>query len=180
MPTKTNNIGGHGGKRPGSGPKKGVKAGSKPVLVPFVREDGAKPVGVKMPKPHEFMSARQKDGQPFQAPEIYETTWEWLASVGCAALVNRDLVERYAASTARWIQCEEAISEYGLLAEHPTTGNPIPSPYVNMGVQYMNLSARQWAEIYQIVKEAGAASAMADVEAFQDDPMEGLLKAKGL
>ena len=32
-------------------------------------------------------------------------------------------------SVSRWIQCEEAISEFGMLAKHPTTGNAIASPY---------------------------------------------------
>ena len=30
---------------------------------------------------------------------------------GCAALVSPQLLERYAMSVARWIQCEEAITE---------------------------------------------------------------------
>ena len=56
-------------------------------------------------------------------------------------------------SVARWIQCEEAITEYGFLAKHPTTGNAIQSPYVAMSQNFMSQTNRLWMEIYQIVKE---------------------------
>lgn len=56
-------------------------------------------------------------------------------------------------SIARWIQCERAISEYGFLAKHPTTGNAIQSPYVVMSQNFLNQSNRIWLEIYKIVKE---------------------------
>lgn len=34
-------------------------------------------------------------------------------------------MRNYAMSVSRWIQCEHAISEYGFLAKHPTTGQTI-------------------------------------------------------
>lgn len=82
------------------------------------------------------------------AEDIYKTTREWLAEHRCASFVSPQLLERYAISVARWIQCEEAISEYGFLAKHPTTGNAIQSPYVAM-----SQTNRLWMKIYQIVKE---------------------------
>lgn len=63
--------------------------------------------GVDMPKPHEFLSAEQRDGSTLQAEEIYTETWEWLKKVGCAAKVSPQLLERYAMCSARWIQREE-------------------------------------------------------------------------
>ena len=56
-------------------------------------------------------------------------------------------------SVSRWVQCEEAISEYGFLAKHPTTGNAIASPYVAMSQQYMKQSNQIWYQIFQVVKE---------------------------
>ncbi len=50
-------------------------------------------------------------------------------------------------SVARWIQCEEAITEYGFLAKHPTTGNAIQSPYVAMSQNFMSQTNRLWMEI---------------------------------
>ncbi len=38
--------------------------------------------GVDMPKPHEFLSAEQRDGSTLQAEEIYTETWEWLKEGG--------------------------------------------------------------------------------------------------
>ena len=155
MPTKSKNIGGQGGARPGAGRKKSSlkdrieKGGSLEML------DIPEMEGAEMPEPHEFLSAEQRDGNPLQAKEIYEETWQWLKQVGCAAKVSPALIERYAMSSARWIQCEEMTSKLGLLGKHPTSGKPIPSPFVNIGIQYMNQAIRQWNEIFQIVKEKG-------------------------
>jgi hypothetical protein len=79
-------------------------------------------------------------------------------------------------SVSRWIQCEEAISEYGFLAKHPTTGNAIASPYVAMSQSYMKQVNQTWFQIFQIVKEN--CSVEFNGTSPQDDVMERLLSAK--
>lgn len=82
MPTKSNNIGGRGGKRIGAGRKpKAIKEkieegnpGGRRLAVLDIPEVE----GVDMPKPNEILSAQQRDGKDFQAKAIYESTWEWL------------------------------------------------------------------------------------------------------
>lgn len=132
--------------------------------------------GQAMPEPNKMLEAVQKDGKTLVAGEIYKNTWQWLNERGCAMLVSPQLLERYAMSVARWIQCEEAVTEYGFLAKHPTTGNAIQSPYVAMGQNYMNQTNRLWMEIFQIVKEncTGEYSGTNP----QDDVMERLLTAR--
>ncbi len=132
--------------------------------------------GNEMPLPRELLSARQKDGRSLEAAEIYVNTWDWLDQRGAARIVSPQLLERYAMSVARWIQCEEAVTEYGFLAKHPTTGNAIQSPYVAMGQNYMNQTNRLWFEIFQIVKE----NCTGDYKGAnpQDDVMERLLSAR--
>lgn len=132
--------------------------------------------GVEMPKPHEMLSAEQRDGSVLQAKDIYEQTWKWLTLRGCSTLVSPQLLERYAMAAARWIQCEESINTYGLLGKHPTTNSPIASPFVNMSQSYMNQTNRLWYEIFQIVKDncAGDYSGVNP----QDNVMERLLKAR--
>lgn len=139
-------------------------------------KDAAELEGREMPPPRAMLSAQQKDGKPFAAKEIYEASWLWLKERGCSANVSPQLLERYAMSSARWIQCETAISDYGLLAKHPTTGNAIQSPYVAMAHNYMNQTNRLWGEIIQLVKEncAGDYSGRNP----QDDVMERLLTAR--
>ena len=132
--------------------------------------------GVNMPLPREMLSAVQKDGKPLIASEIYERTWDWLNERGCASIVSPQVLERYAMSGARWIQCEAAITEYGFLAKHPTTGNAIQSPYVAMSQNYMAQTNRLWYEIFQIVKENCAADYTGANP--QDDVMERLLTAR--
>jgi len=79
-------------------------------------------------------------------------------------------------SVARWIQCQHAISEYGFLAKHPTTGNAMQSPYVAMAQNYMKEVNTLWYQIAQVVKEN--CSAEFSGASPQDDIMEQLLRAK--
>lgn len=136
--------------------------------------EGAVLDGVGMPKPGEYLSAHQKNGMPLGADEIYKETWLWLKQRGCENIVNKRLIEAYAQAFARYIQCEEAISNYGLLGKHPTTGGVIASPFVQMSQQFQKNANLVWYEIYSIVKENCT-------ESFEDnlnDTMEKLLRAK--
>ncbi len=128
---------------------------------------------VDMPPVKEYLSAIQRDGQPFMAAEIYKETYKWLAKVGCEKLVNSSMVELYAASFARWIQCNDMITKYGIIAKHPTTGAPIQSPYVNIAHGYMKSTNLLWMQIYQIVKENSTVDYHYNNP--QDDLMEKLL-----
>ena len=111
------------------------------------------------------------------AEEIYAATWEWLRNIKCASKVSPQLLERYAMCSARWIQCEELTNKMGLLSKHPTTGKPIPSPFVNIGINYMNQACRLWGEIFQIVKE-NCSTDYDSTPSPQDDVMERLLRAR--
>lgn len=92
--------------------------------------DGAVLEGADMPKSSEYLSARQKNGKPLGADAIYKEIWLWLKRRQCKNLVNPRLIESYAQNFARYIQCEDAISTYGLLGKHPTTGGVVTSPFV--------------------------------------------------
>ena len=173
-----------GGARMGAGAKKKPLAdkiaqgnpGKRTLTVIDFDSHTADLEGQPMPKPSQMLSATQKDGKQLIAAEIYETTWEWLHERGCSSFVSPQLLERYAMSSARWIQCEEAITEFGFLAKHPTTGNAIQSPYVAMSQNYMSQTNRLWMEIYQIVKENCATEYTGSNP--QDDVMERLLNAR--
>lgn len=132
--------------------------------------------GVDVPEPNQYIKARQKDGREFYAEEIYRNTWGWLRKCKCDHLFVPAVIEEYAMSMARWIQCEYAISEYGFLAKHPTTGQPITSPYVSMSQSYMKQTLEQWQIIYRIVKE----NCPMDIgdNTPQEDAMERLLRVR--
>lgn len=176
MPTKSNNKGGRGGKRAGAGRKK--KAVSDVIEEGFATSieviDLPNLVGVDVPKPHQYLSEKQRDGSKNFAEEIYFEIWEWLKKTGCSHLVQKGLVESYSMSMARYIQCEEANNKLGLLAKHPTTGQPIVSPYVNMSIQYQNQANRIWTDIFQIVKEN--CTQTISLGNPQEDMMEKLLR----
>ena len=53
---------------------------------------------------------------------------------------------------------------------------PIPSPFINIGINYMNQAVRLWNEIFQIVKE-NCSTDYGEVSP-QDDLMERLLRAR--
>ena len=136
--------------------------------------EGAVMNGVDMPKPSDYLSARQKNGIPLGADEIYKETWLWLKERNCEKLVNPRLIEAYAQAFARYIQCEKATSTYGLLGKHPTTGGVITSLFVQMSQQYQKSANLIWYEIYDIVKQNCT-------EVFEDNPndtMELLLRAR--
>ena len=173
-----------GGARVGAGAKKKPLAdkiaqgnpGKRMLTVIAFDHHTADLEGQPMPKPSQMLSATQKDCKQLIAAEIYENTWEWLHERGCSSFVSPQLLERYAMSSARWIQGEEAVTEFGCLAKHPTTGNAIQSPYVAMGQNYMSQTNRLWTEIYQIVKENCATEYTGSNP--QDDVMERLLNAR--
>lgn len=132
--------------------------------------------GVDVPPVKDYLKTKQKNGKDLCAAEVFEETWKWLRARGCDRLVSTQLVEQYAMSVSRWIQCEECISEYGFLAKHPTTGNAIASPYVAMSQQYMKQVNQVWYQIYQIVKENCSVEWQGATP--QDDVMERLLRTR--
>ena len=135
--------------------------------------------GADVPPVKEYLRARQKNGKDLCAAEVYTETWKWLKERGCDRVVNSQLIEQYAMSVSRWIQCEECISEFGFLAKHPTTGNAIASPYVAMSQTYMKQVNQIWYQIFQVVKENCSVEWQGGTP--QDDVMERLLKTrKGL
>ena len=106
--------------------------------------------------------------------QLPSKTWNWLNEKGCAELVSPELIEHYAMTVSRWIQCQDAISNYGFLAKHPTTGAAIVSPYVNISLQYMKQANQLWYQIYQVVKENCSTDFVQD----ESDPMEMLLRMR--
>ena len=176
---------GQRGPKPGSGgrPKKPIadkitdgNPGKRPLTVIDFKDSAADLEGQPMPKPSEFLSAKQKDGSTLGAAEIYENVWKWLSDRGCAAIISPQLIERFAMASARWIQCESLTSELGFLAKHPTTGAAIQSPYVAIANTYMTQANRLWSEIYQIVRENCTGEYNGANP--QDDVMERLLRAR--
>ncbi len=55
--------------------------------------EGAVVEGTDMPKPADYLSAKQKNGVPLGADEIYKETWLWLKERGCERLVNPRLLK---------------------------------------------------------------------------------------
>lgn len=131
--------------------------------------------GEDMPSPSDFLSSRQKDGKPLGADALFIETWKWLRDRGCEKFVNPRLIEAYAQAFTRYIQCEEAISLYGLLGKHPTTGGAISSPFVQMSQSFQKQANLLWYEIFDIVKQN---STTAFISNPQDDIMESLLAGR--
>ena len=160
-----------GGARPGAGRKpKALKEkldAGNPGNHPLRRLDIPENIeGVDMPKPGDYLSAMQRDGKPLGADEIYTKMCRWLGKLGC---------DKFA---ARWMQCEEAITRYGLVGKHPTvTTSVVQSPFVSMSHSYLKQAQQMWLQIYQVVKE----NCTVDIDSGDEiDPMERLLRANGI
>ena len=128
--------------------------------------------GEDMPAPSDYLSTRQKDGKALGADALYIETWKWLRDRGCEKFVNPRLIEAYAQAFTRYIQCEEAISTYGLLGKHPTTGGAMASPFVQMSQSFQKQANLLWYEIFDIVKQNCTTAFVGNP---QDDIMEALL-----
>ncbi len=138
--------------------------------------DGALLEGETMPEPSAYLSATQRDGQPLLAGELYRETWAWLDARGVASFVSPRLIEAYAQAFARYIQCEEAISKFGLLGKHPTTGAAIASPFVAMSQSFSKQANVYWYEIYEIVRATSTREYAGSSPG--DDLMERLLQSR--
>lgn len=136
--------------------------------------DAADLEGADIPEPSSYLKSKQKAGGEFDAESIYKKTWLWLRERGCEKLVSQQLIEQYAMSVSRLIQCEEAISEYGFLSKHPTTGAACASPFVAMAQNYQKQVNTIWFQIFQVVKE----NCSKDFNADESDPMEMLLRSR--
>lgn len=131
--------------------------------------------GENIPKPSEYLKSRQKDGSLLGADRIFNETWLWLKKRKCDKFVNPRLVESYSQAFARYIQCEEAISKFGFLGKHPTTGAAIANPFVQMSVSFQKQANLLWYEIFDIVKQ-NCTKDFSDTP--QDNVMELLLTAR--
>lgn len=138
--------------------------------------DGALLEGETMPEPSAYLSATQRDGQPLLAGELYRETWAWLDARGVASFVSPRLIEAYAQAFARYIQCEEAISKFGLLGKHPTTGAAIASPFVAMSQSFSKQANVYWYEIYEIVRATSTREYAGSSPG--DEVMERLLQSR--
>lgn len=152
-----------GGARPGQGrPRKGVlekaEAGNpghrKLEVLDIPEALGTVDLeGIDMPPLKDYMKAEQRNGEKLQAEGIYKEVWIWLKKLGCETLVSSQMIEHYAMAQARYIQCQDAISEFGFLSKHPTTGAAIQSPYVSMAAGFEKQATIAWGQIFQVVKE---------------------------
>lgn len=93
----------------------GYVRGPNRTLWPQTKPPGAWP-------PREHLSAVQRDGKPLGAAIDYRGTWRWLDARGCPQFVHPRLIGAYTQAFARGVQCEEAISKFGLLGKHPRLG----------------------------------------------------------
>jgi len=176
---------GHGGARIGAGKKKKPLAdnlldgnpGKRPITI--VQFDTSVDLqGRNMPKPSAFLSSEQIEGVPeLRAIDVFEQTWSWLIERRCDHLIMPQLVEQYAMSVARWVQCEECISDFGFLSKHPTTGKAQMSPFVTAGQSFMKQANMLWYQIYQVVRENCSTEYTGTVTP-HDDVMERLLNLK--
>lgn len=136
--------------------------------------------GVEMPTVREvqaYLDAKQRDGKNFDAGRIYRKVSGWLKGLNCENLVSNELVEQYSVAYARWKQCEEAVTKYGLCAKHPMRPEAVcQSPFVQMSVLYMKQTSQLWFQIFSVVQ----ANCATDVRgaAPQDDVMEQLLRSR--
>ena len=164
-----------GGARVGAGrPKQNFTAPVANIPTP-VEFNPADLQGDDIPTPKAYLTAEQKDGAKTYAEQIYKETYLWLKACGCENLITKQQIENFAEISARQIQCEQMIDEYGFLSKHPTTGAPIQSPFVKMALDYMRQATNLWLQIYNVVKVNYSRAYKKDSA---NDKMEKLLRIR--
>lgn len=160
------------GKR---GPKPGSGGRPREALVDKIMNDnpGKRPLKVL----DEKMNRKNQDLNPPSYLKdagiaIFNKTVDWLIPTGCLGYINPEHIAEYALCKQRWMECEEWNNK-NLLAKHPTTGQPMQSPYVEMGLKYLRQADTAWAKIYDIVKENATVEFRMNNP--NDDVMEELL-----
>lgn len=165
-----------GGARPGAGrPRKSAAEKIKNGEKTSVLMKPSKLKGYKMPPVKDFLTEEQRDGTELCAKEVFEQTYEWLVQMNCENFVSQQLLEQYAMTCARYIQCEKAVSKLGFIAKHPTTDAPIASPYVKMAQDYNRQATILGNEINQIVKDNAERETVNNP---MEDTMELLLRTR--
>ena len=106
-----------GGFRVGAGRKKKPlaekiadgQASKTDAVVPVASEPE---ISAAIPEPRDFINTEQRGlaGVTNESRAIYDDTMKWLAERGCADIVPRGMVEKYAVATARWEQCDKLMS----------------------------------------------------------------------
>ena len=164
-----------GGNRAGSGKKgKSLKDKILDGTALFTEKNSEKVSKRKKKPPKKFLIAEQKDGGKLYSKQVYKEVMEWLSSQGCEALIPPQLIEDYAQVTGRHIQCEEYLSEYGLIAKN-SSGEACASPFHKMNCDYVKLSSQLWNQIYSAVRENAPRGL---VPADEGDLMESILRRK--
>ena len=134
-----------------------------------VKLTGTPLVGSEMPDVDAWLESKQQNGKGWNAKDLAIKTVAWLKGRGCDQYVTMQQVYAFAVPQARWIQCQEAISEFGLLGIN-SAGAADVSPFVKMSDIFYKQAASAWFAISQVAKEHG----MPDVPA-GDEMMSSLL-----
>ena len=115
---------GRGGARPGAGRKpKALTEKISEGKTAEVMMEPAELEGVDVPPVKDFLKSPQKSGRELVAEEVFNETYAWLKARGCEKLVTVQMVEQYAMSVSRWIQCEEIVSSTGCGKPFTVYGN---------------------------------------------------------
>jgi len=126
-----------------------------------------------------YMKTQQFEDSPdLLAEKAANEVWNWLKQNNLEWKINPQLVNFYAMSVARWIQCEEMISKNGLLGKHPTTGNETTSPFVSMSREYMRQIQATWYNINRFVQDNAENAPIGKNP--NEDMMERLLLSQGV
>ena len=132
----------------------------------------------ELPEPPEFLIEVTKTTEKWPtATDIYTKTVAWVSKTGCLKLIPTDYIEEYSLCKARWLECEQVNARLGLLAKHPTTGQPMQSPYVQMAMTYLRQSDVAWSKIYEVVK-INCSTEFRQNGTPHDDIMERLLSSR--
>lgn len=97
-----------------------------PALEGAELNDAADLTGEDMPNPSDYLSARQRDGKPLGADDLFRQTSKWLKDRGCERLVNPRLLEAYAQHLPGISSARKPSARMDCSASTPRPAVPLP------------------------------------------------------
>lgn len=128
-----------------------------------------KPKKIRAPR---YLKEPLKNGGENPAVKIFTAAHDWLAKFGLSESIPPQLIENFAQTAGRHIQCEQEISRAGFLVRHPATGEVLANPLVKISLDYLKAAQQVWYQVNQLVRERGVEVAGGDGA----DAMEKILR----
>lgn len=106
-----------------------------------------------VPSLKEYMTRTQKNGNKLQVGDEYKRALEWIKNSGCSAFVPANLIEQYVMNRCRYIELQNAVSDYGYIVKKGINGNIQPNPLFQLLFEQEKMMNASYDKIDAIIRQ---------------------------